>query len=199
MYEWDVATRVRVLPKGGEGLVSSEYSTGIVYESDGVTISAFPVIHAEPHNSYGFRVDYRDRSLVFSGDTKRCQALIDHSQHVDLIIHECFPPAEIYAEKAGRPLEIAKVIAEEVHTSPREVGTVFRDTQPRLGVIYHMYNNEDLVIPTSDQVRESFDGNFAIGSDLMVINVGDDILTRQAIVGDKTWPVRLEANPEHNQ
>lgn len=44
-----------------------------------------------------------------------------------------------------------------------------------------MANNEDLVISTSDQVRESFDGSFAIGNDLMVINVGDDILTRQAI------------------
>ena len=49
-----------------------------------------------------------------------------------------------------------------VHTSPQEVGTIFRDTQPRLGVIYHMYNNSDLVIPTTDQVRESYTGAFAI-------------------------------------
>ncbi len=198
MYEWDIATRARVLPNGGEGLVSSEYSTGIVYESGGVTISAFEVVHAEPHNSYGFRIDYRDRSFVFSGDTKRCQALIDHAQHVDLIIHESFPPAEIYAEKAGRPLKLARVIAEEVHTSPQEVGTIFRDTQPRLGVIYHMYNNSDLVIPTTDQVRESYTGAFAIGHDLMVINVADDILVRQAVVGDKTWPVLLRADPQRN-
>lgn len=198
MYEWDIATRTQVLPNGGEGLVASEYSTGLVYENNGVRVSAFEVMHAEPHNSFGFRIDYRDRSFVFSGDTKRCQALIDHAQRVDLIVHESFPPADIYAKKAGRPLELAKVIAEEVHTSPREVGTIFRDTQPRLGVIYHMYNNEDLVIPTTDQVRELFAGDFAIGYDLMVINVQDDISVRQAIVGDKTWPVLAGSRTEPN-
>jgi len=73
-----------------------------------------------------------------------------------------------YAKKAGRPIELARVIAEEIHTSPREVGTVFRDTRPRLGVIYHMYNNEDLIIPAADQVRESYDGDFAVGYDLII-------------------------------
>ena len=191
MYEWDIATRTRVLPNGGEGLVANEYSAGLVYESNGVRVTAFEVIHTEPHNSYGFRIDYRDRSFVYSGDTKRCQALIDHAQRVDLIVHESFPPVEIYAKKAGRPIELAKVIAEEVHTSPREVGTIFRDTQPRLGVIYHMYNNEDLIIPAADQVRESYDGDFAVGYDLMVINIHDEIRVRRAIVGDKTWPVLI--------
>ena len=191
MYEWDIETRIAHLPLGGEELISYEYSDGVIYQAEGVTVTAFPVVHAPPDNSFGFRVEFEDHTFVFSGDTKRCQALIDNAQDVDLLVHESFPPAELYAEKAGRPIELAKVIAEELHTSPREVGTIFRDTNPRLAVIYHMYNNDDLIIPAADQVRETYPGRFIVGQDLMVINVGTDVIVRRAIVGDKAWPVRV--------
>jgi ribonuclease Z len=191
VYEWDIETRIAVLPSGGEELVSYEYSEGVIYEAEGVTVAAFPVVHTPPHNSYGFRVEFRDHTFVFSGDTKRCQSLIDNAQDVDLLVHESFPPAELYAERAGRPIELAKKIAEELHTSPREVGTVFRDTNPRLGVIYHMYNNDDLIIPAADQVRETYGGRFIVGQDLTVINIGEEVTVRRAIFGDKAWPVRV--------
>lgn len=192
MYEWDVETRIAVLPPGGEELISYEYSDGVVYQAEGVTVTAFPVVHAPPDNSFGFRVEFNNRVFVFSGDTKRCQSLIDNAQDVDLLVHESFPPAELYAEKAGRPIELARVIAEELHTSPREVGTIFRDTNPRLGVIYHMYNNDDLIIAAADQVRETYGGRFIVGQDLTVINIGAEVIVRPAIVGDKAWPVRVQ-------
>jgi hypothetical protein len=61
-----------------------------------------------------------------------------------------------------------------------------------------MYNNEDLIVPAADQVRESYDGDFAVGYDLMVINIHDEIRVRQAIVGDKTWPVIAGPPPASN-
>ena len=104
-------------------------------------------------------------------------------------MHEAFPPAEVYAEKSNRPMAIASRIAEIYHTSPREAGAIFSETSPRLAVIYHMYNNEDVVGPALEQIREQYDGRVEIGEDLMVINVGEQITVRPGIVSDKPWPV----------
>lgn len=191
IYAWDIETRRRVFGTlDGSEIVATEYGEGTLYDEDGIRITAFEVVHTPPHNTFGFRVEAAGRSFVFSGDTKKCQALIDHAQDADLIVHEAFPPLEIYAEKAGRPIEVARTIAEEVHTSPREAGEVFAATSPRLGVIYHMYNNDDVIGPAVMQVRESYSGRLEIGYDLMVIDIGDDIVVRPAVVSDKPWPVR---------
>ena len=191
IYEWDVETRRRVFGSlDGAGIEAREYEAGAVWEEGGVRLSAFEVLHTPPHNTFGFRVDYAGRAMVFSGDTKRCPALIEQAAGVDLLIHEAFPPVEVYARKAGRPVDLARVIAEDIHTAPREAGAVMAAARPRLGVIYHMYNNDDVVGPALEQIRESFDGRVEIGYDLMVIDIAGEIDARPAIVADKPWPVR---------
>lgn len=189
IYAWDIETRKEALPHGGSEIACQDYGEGVIYEEGAVRITAFKVDHTAPQNTYGLRVDYGRRSFAFSGDTKRCDALIRQSQKVDLLIHEAFPPAALYAAKSGRPLETAKRIAEVYHTAPREVGHVFAETNPRLGVLYHLYNNDDVVIPVVDEIRENYKGWVEIGYDLMVIDIADQITVRQAIVGDKPWPI----------
>ncbi len=190
-YAWDIKTRLDALPAGGHEIACTEFgSDGVIHETPGgVRVTAFKVVHTEPQNTYGVKVEYRDRVFVFSGDTKKCDALLEQAAGCDLLIHEAFPPAELYAGKSNRPLEIARKIAEVYHTSPREAGEIFSETRPRLGVIYHMYNNNDVIGPALDQIRESYGGAVEIGYDLMVINVGDEVVTRPAACDDKPWPV----------
>jgi ribonuclease Z len=193
IYEWDIETRLDALPPGGHEIECTEFGQDCViydsYDEGGVRITAFKVVHCEPQNTFAMRVDYKDRTFVFSADTKKCDALIEQAKGCDLLVHEAFPPAELYAEKSNRPLEVAKKISEVYHTSPREVGEVFAETQPRLGVIYHMYNNDDVIAPALDQIRENYKGPVEIGYDLMVINVGDEVYARPAVVSDKPWPI----------
>jgi len=42
----------------------------VVYNKDGVKITAFKVSHEPVHAAFGYRVDYKDRSVAISGDTK---------------------------------------------------------------------------------------------------------------------------------
>lgn len=193
IYDWDIETRLDVLPTGGEEIVCKEYQKdGLIYDNfadDGVRITAFKVLHTDPQNTYAMKVEYRDRTFVFSADTKKCEAMLKHGAGCDLLVHEAFPPAELYAKKSNRPIEIAKKIAEVYHTSPREAGEIFAVTKPRLGVIYHMYNNDDVVGPALEQIKEHYDGPVEIGYDLMVINIGDEVIARPAIVSDKPWPI----------
>jgi ribonuclease Z len=194
IYGWDIETRRRVFETlEGSELNAVDYRAGVVFEQGGLTVTAFEVVHTPPHNSYGLRIDFAGRSMVFSGDTKRCDALIDHARGVDLLIHEAFPPAAVYAEKAGRPLALARVIAEDVHTAPGEAGAVFAAAGPGLAVIYHMYNNADVIAPALDEIRRAYGGPVEIGYDLMVIDIDDRIRVRPAVVSDKPWPVRPPA------
>ena len=77
--------------------------TATVYERNGVTISSFPVIHIL-NGAVGYRLDYDGRSVVFSGDTRPCHTLVDACDGADLLIHETFPSAPVFAQKAGVPL-----------------------------------------------------------------------------------------------
>ena len=198
IYEWDIETRRRVFETlQGSEIEAVDYGEGVLWDEDGIRVTAFEVVHTPPHNTFGLRIDYAGRSMVFSGDTKKCDALIEQARGVDLLIHEAFPPVEVYADKAGRPIELARIIAEQVHTAPREVGEVLAETQPRLGVIYHMYNNDDVIGPALAQVREGYDGRVEIGYDLMVIDIGDEMRVRPAVVSDKPWPVRRDRPAGH--
>lgn len=190
IYEWDVETRSPFLKNlKGKEIEAQDYEEGVIFEEGGVRVSAFKVIHTDPQNSYGLKLEAFGRVLVFSGDTKSCDALIENAEGADLIIHEAFPPAEIYAEKSGRPMGLARQVCEVLHTSPREVGEVFAATRPRLGVIFHMYNNDDLIGPALDDIRQSYDGMVIIGQDMMVIDICEEITVRRAVVDDKPWPV----------
>ena len=111
--------------------------------------------------------------------------MIENAQGADVIIHEAFSPADIYAEKTGRPLELARTVCKVLHTSPMEAGAVFAATQPALGVIFHMYNNDDLIDPALEDVRKSYDGKVIVGLDMMVIDIGDEIVVRKAVVDDE--------------
>ena len=59
---------------------------GIVYKDANVTVTAFPTKHAM--ESYGYRFDAPDRSIVISGDTNPTQATIDACRGCDVLIHE---------------------------------------------------------------------------------------------------------------
>ena len=61
---------------------------GVVYAANEVKVTAFLVDHAPVSPAFGYRIDYRGRSVVLSGDTKPSDNLVKFSQGVDVLIHE---------------------------------------------------------------------------------------------------------------
>ncbi|MDQ1474540.1 MAG: ribonuclease [Bryobacterales bacterium] len=49
---------------------------GVVYEKNGVKVTAFEVDHATAKPALGYRVDYGGRSVMVSGDTPVSENLI---------------------------------------------------------------------------------------------------------------------------
>ena len=59
-----------------------------VLEHDGLTISAFEVDHSPASPAVGYRFDYRGRSVVISGDTRKVPAIAVASRAADVLIHD---------------------------------------------------------------------------------------------------------------
>src|SRR6266704_2642229 len=91
-YRVDIETRTnpngnqREFPDGHKVNVH-EIGPGVVYKDANVTVTAFPTKHTFP-DTYGYRFDSADRSIVISGDTSPTQATIDACHGCDVLIHE---------------------------------------------------------------------------------------------------------------
>lgn len=65
----------------------SQYGS-VVYDHNGVRVTAFEVDHQPVRSSLGFRVDYMGKSIVLSGDTKYCENIITYAKDADILVHE---------------------------------------------------------------------------------------------------------------
>src|SRR6516225_2577683 len=63
----------------------------LVYESkSGVRVFAFLVEHEPVEPAFGYRVEYKGRVVVISGDTRKTETVARHAQGADLLIHEAY-------------------------------------------------------------------------------------------------------------
>jgi ribonuclease BN (tRNA processing enzyme) len=109
-----------------------EIEPGRIYQDSNVVVTAFSVEHEEMADSFGFRFESADRTIVLSGDTRPTHALIDHSNGCDVLIHEAYSMAQ--ALNTSRPtLEFRR----RHHTSSIELAEIANIIKPRLLVTYH--------------------------------------------------------------
>lgn len=191
-HAWDTESLRGHPGQSGAAMIATEvpYDTpAVVYERSGVTISSFPVLHIQ-NGSVGYRLDYAGRSVVFSGDTRPTRTVLDASDGADLLIHETFPSAGVYARKAGVPLEFAERIVNGVHTSPTMAGKVFDRAGARMSVMWHLAVDHETVGPAYSEMRTQHDGPVTIAQDLTVFDITkDSIVVRQADLDPCAWPV----------
>jgi ribonuclease Z len=153
----------------------------VVFNEDGVQVSAFTVDHGEfLKPAVGYRIEYRGRSVVISGDTRYSPNLVRHSANVDLLVHEVAMGTAATRASPGTAYVLAH------HTSPAEAASVFSQVQPTLAVFTHL-----ALPPTANggpataqdvitEARRTYRGALVMGEDLMRIVVGDTIVVRSA-------------------
>lgn len=147
----------------------------VVYERDGVKVSAFVVDHGDDIKpSVGYKVQYGRRSVVLSGDTRFSEEVIKQAAGADLLIHEV---AVIDPDLLKRSPSFQRIFGH--HTSPEEAGTVFKRAAPKLAVYSHIARYGDAKTPPpSDadivtQTRKTYSGPLVVGADLMQFDIGE--------------------------
>ena len=129
-FHVDIRVRSKSYPADGVRLVAQEISEGSVFAKDGVTVSAFKVDHGgEDLPAFGYRIDYRGRAAVLSGDTTFNENLIAHARGADLLVHEVTAVAGSAAEN---PEQLKRIGAN--HTTAQQAGEVFARVEPKLAV-----------------------------------------------------------------
>ncbi len=164
-------------PAGAEFEVQEFSENGVIFDEDGIVVTAFAVDHGEYIKpSYGFRVDYAGRSVVISGDTKFDENLIEISKGVDVLIHEVAAANEQILDFDQRMQLIL-----DHHTTPEEAGTVFARAAPKLAVYTHYVllsapNVPEVTIErVLERTRTTYSGPLQAGDDLMRFEIGDTV------------------------
>jgi len=163
-YRVDIETRTnpdgnqRGFPEG-HNVNAHEIGPGLVYKDANVTVTAFATKHAM--ESYGYRFDTPDRSIVISGDTNPIQATIDACRGCDVLVHEANTPAWL----ATRP-ETFQRFAAKYHTTTSELAELASKAKPRLLILYHYssLSAEELI----GDMLSRYSGHFVVGRDLDV-------------------------------
>jgi ribonuclease BN (tRNA processing enzyme) len=151
---------------GGERVNVHEIQPGVVYEREGVRVTAIPVLHGSWKQAYAYRIDTPDRSIVISGDTSPSEALVRASVGVDVLVHEAYSPVHLAAEDrpGGRSWPS---YMRAFHTSDVELGGLAARIKPRLLLITHTM----LLGASPDEMiagvrRGGFTGQVVLGKDL---------------------------------
>jgi len=187
-----------VVPPGGEGYTAHRFTiaegedTALVYEADGVRITAIRVDHGPVRPVFGYRVDYAGRSLVISGDTKASEALARAAQGADLLIHEALDPELVgIMEANARALNqagVAQIFHDipDYHTSPEEAATLASEAHVGALALTHVIPPLPITIlegPFLGDARQLYDGPLWImrDGDLVILPASGGIERRNTL------------------
>jgi len=172
-FAYDIHIRRDVDEKfSAEGIkvVSHDVQQGIVYEKNGVKVTAFLVDHGPVKPAYGYRVDYAGHSVALSGDTRPSENLVKFSKGVDVMIHETLDP-ETFRNIQSTLTTSQKESIIAHHTAPEQAGEIFTKVGPKLAILSHTDGSPVLLTKAS----KTYAGSIEMGDDLMVIEIGATI------------------------
>jgi ribonuclease BN (tRNA processing enzyme) len=145
----------------------------VVLENDQVRVSATLVDHYTIKPAFAYRFETRDRTVVFSGDTRYDENLARFAQGADVLVHEVmYLPA---LEKLMKTVDNAPTLLDHLtkaHTTTDQVGRIAAAAGVKTLVLTHFVPGGDPAI--TDEMwtagaRKQFDGEIIVGRDLMQI------------------------------
>jgi ribonuclease BN (tRNA processing enzyme) len=163
-WDEDIAIRTKGLEHGAPlRVVAHEIRPGVVFSDDLMKVTAFPVLHGEWKEAYGYRFDAPDRTIVISGDARPSPGLIAACNRCDILIHE------VYSPQSQVPMPDWPKYRAQYHTSTSELAEIARQTQPGLLILYHLtgqirFPDEQYL----NEVRRGWEGKVVVGHDLDV-------------------------------
>ena len=188
MYAADVDARVlhhgdQYMPRAAAGAVAREIplaeapdADAVVFDQDGLRVTMFRVDHDPVRPAVGYRFDYKGRSAVVSGDTKKSASVIAHAKGADLLVHEA-----LAAELTDRAVKVARQLGMErmaklagdipgYHSTPREAGEVAQEAGVAHLVLSHLVpppRNALMKRAFTGAAKQAYSGEVTLGEDGM--------------------------------
>ncbi len=167
------------MPPSGFGGVAHTFDLGtelmasdVVYEAGDVQVIAFNVDHPPVVPAVGFRVNYKDRSVMITGDTIYSDSLIQHAMGADLMVSDSLnhKMSQMVAD-AGKDMDnnLTSVTEDiqESHIRPEEAALVAKEAGVSYLLITHVLPPvpKQLTNPFLRDARAIYDGPVRMAND----------------------------------
>jgi ribonuclease Z len=179
-----------VMPPSGFGGAAHTFDLGtdlmssaVVYESGDVQVIAFNVDHPPVVPAVGFRVNYKGRSVIITGDTIYSDSLIHHARGADVMVSDALNhKMSQWVAEAGQGLDnnlssVAEDI-QESHIRPEEAARVAREAGVPVLIITHVLPPvpDVLINPFLRDARAVYSGELWMANDgtLITLPVNSD-------------------------
>ncbi|MBI3209081.1 MAG: MBL fold metallo-hydrolase [Candidatus Solibacter usitatus] len=163
-------------PAGAKAKATAANSDQPVFDRSGVRVFAFPVNHHPITAAFGYRIEYRGRKVVITGDTSKSKEVEKNAARADLLIHDALSKDMILAAAAmaeGMGQKRQGKMARDIvtyHATPVEAAETAASAKVETLVLTH------IVPPLRDEahqkvflrgVAEAFAGKIVLAADGM--------------------------------
>jgi ribonuclease Z len=145
----------RVMPPSTWPMIAHEVSldgsetaakdrSALVFDRDGLRITAFEVDHTPIAPAYAYRFDYRGRSVLVTGDLKFHPALVNAARGIDVLVSEAIAVSMTRAlgkgaDAGGRDRAAAIMHdIEDYHITPQQASQIANEAGVKMLVFYHL-------------------------------------------------------------
>jgi len=133
-----------ITPTGGGQFSGRDVGPGVVWNAGGLVVTAFAVDHAPIAPAFGYRLQYKGRTVVISGDTASSPAVAAAARGADLLVHEALQPRLVAGiteglARAGQPntAQITRDIL-NYHTTPEQAADLAAQAGVDMLVLTHI-------------------------------------------------------------
>jgi ribonuclease Z len=164
-------------PPAGVAFAATDIEPGLVYDRNGVKVTAIEVNHGDKIKpAFGYVIEFDGKKVVLSGDTKPDDRVAKAAAGADLLVHE----VAVIEPELSKSYPSYRAI-EDHHTSPEEAGRIFSSAKPKLAVFSHIVFAtlkpvqdvpEDALIA---RTRTTYRGPLIVGRDLMSFVISDKV------------------------
>ncbi|WP_428310137.1 MBL fold metallo-hydrolase [Hydrocarboniphaga sp.] len=151
-----------------------------VFDNNGLKVSAFLVNHAPVDIAYGYRIEYRGRVVVISGDTLPSESVRINAAGADLLLHEALDVGLTQRASARARLlgmdRIAQLALDvnNYHTTPVQAAQIAQQAGVKQLVLTHIFPPLPNVVARHlfmQGTAAAFGGQLALGEDGMRIDL----------------------------
>ena len=175
---WDIQLRIRDegRPDLGSVIDVNELSRiNPFFTDEEVTVSYIKVPHGAAEPSYAYRFDFSSKSIVFSGDTSKSEALAQFAKGADILVHEVLnrDGVDAIVRRTYPGNESFRKHILESHTSMHEVGEIATMAGVGILVLNHFVPTGSTELDKSEVwiegVSQTYKGSIIVGNDLQEI------------------------------
>ena len=165
------------LPPEGVAFAAKDIVPGLVYDRNGVKVTAIEVNHGEKIKpAFGYVIEYAGKKVVLSGDTKYDERVANAAKGADLLVHE----VAIIEPELSKSYPSYRDI-ENHHSSPEDAGRIFSLARPKLAVYSHIVFATLKPVPDVPEdaliarTRTTYSGPLIVGRDLTSFVIEDTV------------------------